>query len=260
MITQKYILFGLLAIIFTTSSMMTPTAAYASNHQNGTPFLQEEIDAIAVIVDEILAELEELKKLKVSWVNVTDVPAGFADGIDNDLLAELDCNTDQIIKSNGILWNCVDDESRSATVSGSPGLDCNMIRLMLGQSLQQDTRNGCDLRGAPFDIMDISGADLTGADISRFKSPAWFHEGIASQVDFTDANLSELDFYRTDLSGSNFSGADLTGALFQHAVLTDAIFTDADLTNANFNDSVDQPIGSIDCIGTPINAMFTCTG
>ena len=89
---------------FVTGSIMTSTTAYASSHQNGTPFLQEEIDAIAAIVDEILAELEELKNLKVSWVNMTDVPAGFADDIDNDLLAGLNCNTDQIIKSNGILW------------------------------------------------------------------------------------------------------------------------------------------------------------
>ena len=50
----------------------------------------------------------------------------------------------------------------------------------------------------------------------------------------------DFDFFEVDLLGANFSGA----------------FLD----DADFGDAINQPIGSIDCIGTPNDATFTCTG
>jgi len=234
LMTHKTIMIGLVAISLVVGSSSIVTS-YASDHQNGTPFLQEELDAIEEIV---LGLQDQLDNVMVSWTNVTGVPAGFADDIDNDLLAGFSCSTDQIIKydGNANIWQCADTGDGSTTVISSAGMDCNTIRFMLGQSPQLDTRDGCDLEDAPLDIADISGADLSGA----YMFGAIFDGGKAVGVNFSGAELRQMDFYETDLSGVNFSGANLDGAYFDQAI--------------------NQPTGSIDCIGTPNDATFTCTG
>lgn len=42
----------------------------------------------------------------VDWAEVTGKPAGFADDVDDDALGGLSCNTDQLIRWNGSVWEC----------------------------------------------------------------------------------------------------------------------------------------------------------
>lgn len=45
------------------------------------------------------------------WDGLTGVPAGFADGVDDDTLGALSCSLDQIPKWNGSAWVCAADEA-----------------------------------------------------------------------------------------------------------------------------------------------------
>ncbi len=49
------------------------------------------------------------------WDGLTDVPAGFADGVDDDTLGALSCTLDQIPKWNGSAWVCAADEVGGGT-------------------------------------------------------------------------------------------------------------------------------------------------
>jgi len=77
---------------------------------------------------------------------------------------------------------------------------------------------------------------------------------------FAEEDLSGVDFSGARLIDTYFFGTDLTNADFTDANISQAEFPDADLTGADFTGAINQPIGNIDCIGTPIGATFTCTG
>ena len=251
---SKFVLIGLMGIAFLAGSIMTSNMAYAAN---GEPFqfLEEQVAAIELIIQGLQ---DQLNDLHVAWDNVDNIPTGFADDIDNDLLMEIStsCTVDQIVKWDGTQWYCtmsadnedvswvrvdniptgfVDDIdndllmeiSTSCTVDqivkwdgiqwycatsadNEEGgdvalrkLDCLLIRIGLEKSPQIDFVSGCDLRNAEFNEMDITGANLSYADLTG----AGFDEGNISRVDFTGANLSNVDF-----SVNSY---------------TDAIFTDA---------------------------------
>jgi len=231
LLTKKYIILGLVAIAFVAGSS---GIGYSFAVPNGTPFLQEEIDAIIEIIQELQ---DQLDNIHVDWVSVTDKPAGFADDIDNDTLSFMDCTIDQIVKWNGNQWVCTD--SASDSLAGDFALrkvDCNIIGDLLDLSIQFDTMNGCNLVEVEFDDIEIPSANLSLADLTD----ATFDEADLTNADFSGANLSGVDFYGTDISDVNFSGA---------------IVNDADFSRA-----INQPTGPIDCIGTPIGATFTCTG
>ena len=44
------------------------------------------------------------------WTGLVGVPAGFADGVDNDSLAQVGCDNGQIVEWNGSAWVCGDDD------------------------------------------------------------------------------------------------------------------------------------------------------
>lgn len=86
----------------------TLVSASSASAASGTPFvfMQDEIDAI----NDLIKKLQnELKNIHVPWVNVTGIPTGFADNIDNDTLSQISfCATNQIVKWNGTHWVCDD--------------------------------------------------------------------------------------------------------------------------------------------------------
>jgi hypothetical protein len=54
------------------------------------------------------------------WTGVTNIPAGFADNIDNDALGALSCGSNQIAKWNGAAWSCTaDNDTVGALLCGS---------------------------------------------------------------------------------------------------------------------------------------------
>ena len=239
--TQKYTILGLVAIAFVAGSIMTSTVAYASDHQNGTPFLQEELDAINAIVADILLDITELQNLQVSWVDVIDIPADFADDIDNDLLAGLSCSTDQIIKWDGTQWVCA-----TSAINSDGGelalmkVDCNLLREILGEGIQTNTVNGCELGeiDLTFDTLDLSTFNLAKADLSlnTFVNVAFI------DADLTDASFTDTEFFGVNFSGANLSGTNFSGAEFCPkcvVILTGAF--------------ADPP-----CIGLVVDEIFIC--
>jgi hypothetical protein len=48
---------------------------------------------------------------EVAWGDITDTPAGFADGVDDDTLAGLACADSEVAKWNGAAWVCAADET-----------------------------------------------------------------------------------------------------------------------------------------------------
>ena len=68
---------------------------------------------------------------------------------------------------------------------------------------------------------DLSGADLSGADLFR--------------ANLSGANLSGADLFRANLSGADLSGADLSGADLFRANLSGANLSGADLFRANLS-------------------------
>jgi len=91
---------------FILGSLVSAPSVYAPQ---GEPFvfLEGEIEAIKLLIEELNAKLENVV---VKWVNVADKPSGFADDIDNDTLSEISgsCTTNQIVKWNGTHWVCAD--------------------------------------------------------------------------------------------------------------------------------------------------------
>ncbi len=90
---------------FILGSLVSASSASAAS---GTPFvfMQAEIDAINMLIKDMQ---DELKNIHVPWVNVTGIPTGFADNIDNDTLSQISfCTTNQIVKWNGTHWVCAD--------------------------------------------------------------------------------------------------------------------------------------------------------
>ena len=83
-----------------------------------------------------------------------------------------------------------------------------------------------DLSGADLSGVDLSGIDLSGADLTYAN---------LSGADLTYANLSGADFSGTDLSGAEFRYANLSGAEFRYANLSEANLKYANLSGANFN-------------------------
>ncbi|MFC8678057.1 pentapeptide repeat-containing protein [Streptomyces griseorubiginosus] len=79
--------------------------------------------------------------------------------------------------------------------------------------------SGADLTGADLTRATLSGADLTGADLTR---------ATLSGADLTDADLT-----RANLTRANLSGADLTGADLYSTILREADLTGADLTGVS---------------------------
>lgn len=85
--------------------------------------------------------------LRLGWARLIDLPAGFADAIDNDLLATLSCADGQIIKRLLGVWNCANEVAAGAglkkanntlslapanatTLGGVLAKDCGYARLV----------------------------------------------------------------------------------------------------------------------------------
>ena len=228
--------FGLLSLIILFN--LTSDVAYA---QQGTPFLQEEIDAIIEIIQDIQ---DQLDNITVTWVNIDNIPSGFADDIDNDTLMEIStsCTIDQIAKWDGIQWNCADSaENDEGGDVALRKLDCYILRDVFGYTKEINFQDGCDLR----DLSPKINTDL-------------------SNLNLKFANLNGAFFDVTDLTNTNFSYADLTDAAFDDAILVDADFTGAnlsnvefygvDITGATFTDAYANPpcSGILECDSFPI--------
>ena len=106
-------------------------------------------------------------------------------------------------------------------------------RSKIGIGLERESKFQLDLRGAKlgdlnlmnFEHVDLSWANLSGADLSRLNlrphtDMSWIHA--------VSVNLSSACLVDVNLSVTRFWGADLSGALLQGANLSGAAFSDLD--------------------------------
>ena len=84
--------------------------------------------------------------------------------------------------------------------------------------------SGANLTGADLYRADLSGADLAGANLCRAN---------LYMANLSGANLTGADLYRADLTGTDLSGANLTGADLYRADLSGADLAGANLCRAN---------------------------
>jgi uncharacterized protein YjbI with pentapeptide repeats len=78
-------------------------------------------------------------------------------------------------------------------------------------------------------IIDLSGADLAGANLSK----AALFDAVLAGINLHGANLAGADLMRTDLGGANLSNTNLQGAHMFDTNLNSANLTKANLRNAH---------------------------
>ncbi len=76
------------------------------------------------------------------WSGLTGVPAGFADGVDNDSLAALSCSSGQIPKLSGSGWGCAADNNTIYTAGIGLGLKMTTFSLAASYRLPQGCAKG----------------------------------------------------------------------------------------------------------------------
>ena len=97
---------------------------------------------------------------------------------------------------------------------------------------------GRDGPDAPPNFANLSGADLSGADLRDVDISGWTFTGTnLRDADLSGANLVGAEFDDADLSGADLSGANLRFADLRGADLSGANLTDANLRNANLGNA-----------------------
>jgi hypothetical protein len=66
---------------------------------------------------ELTSTPSALFSAETPWTGVADKPAGFADGIDDDVVGGLACGGGEVAKWNGTLWACANDLVNAGTVT-----------------------------------------------------------------------------------------------------------------------------------------------
>lgn len=93
----------------------------------------------------------------------------------------------------------------------------------LNRLMADNACESCDLSGAQFARMRISGSDLVGSSLYG----ADLTGSVLFNVDFSNADLRDADFSGAVVQATQFSGANLTGA-----TLAGTVFVGADLSGA----------------------------
>ena len=106
-------------------------------------------------------ELQTGGQAQVHWGNLTNVPAGFADGADDDTLAGLSCTDGEVAKWDGTAWVCAEDEDTDTTVDGCT--DCLAIGVEVA-----------DPGGlADGDDDTLAGLSCTDGEVAKWDGTAW---------------------------------------------------------------------------------------
>ncbi|QDZ03043.1 alpha/beta hydrolase [Nitratireductor mangrovi] len=86
-----------------------------------------------------------------------------------------------------------------------------------------------------FEKIDLSGANLRGADLSRLNfAKAKFKHAMLLNADLSKSNFKDADFTRADLVGSSFDESYLAGALFDRPTIANVTFDRANGSGATF--------------------------
>lgn len=108
------------------------------------------------------------------WRGLLGVPAGFADGIDQDILGGMSCSNGQVVKWNGTAWTCADDEDTQYTAG--------MGLMLTGKQFAVDTTTiqarvvGTCASGSAVRVINADGTVVCQATVSP---AAWLLSGNA---------------------------------------------------------------------------------
>lgn len=91
----------------------------------------------------------------------------------------------------------------------------------------------CNLSGADLSKLNLTGANLRGADLSS----ATLSQANLTNADLTGANLEAAILNSANLSGASLTGANLKSASLENADLSYAGFISANLEAANLKDA-----------------------
>ncbi len=172
----------------------------------------------------------------VSWGKLTGTPGGFADGVDDGLLAEIDptvnelgqatlgCAAGQIAKFDGTLWACADD---AGAVGGPPSSDVVCAGCVSSGDIADGTIGTADLADGTVGAADVAfnyaasaskggaatdvacsgcialGSETTGSYDSTPDTIA--DDGAISSADITDGTVAVADV------AFNFAGSTSQG-------------------------------------------------
>ena len=127
-----------------------------------------------------------------AWGNLTGVPAGFADGVDDDIdtLGGLSCTNGQIAKWNGTAWSCSADVDTDTDTTYTAG-------------------NQLSLTGTKFDVLEGSGSGLD-ADLLDGQNGSYYRAwgnltGVPADIADGDANTTYSAGTGLSLAGTTFS-------------------------------------------------------
>ncbi len=93
-----------------------------------------------------------------------------------------------------------------------------------------------------FERIDLSDADLVGANLSRLNF---------QKSKFDNARLQEADLTRSNFEKASFSSADLTGVRFEGSILAEAVFENSILEKTSFQNA---DIDGVLIIGTELSS------
>jgi hypothetical protein len=92
-----------------------------------------------------------------AWSTITGIPAGFADGVDNDVLGGLGCAVGQVAKWNGVSWFCAADADTNTIYSAGFGLTLTGTTFAADTSVVQGRVAGVCPAGQSIRAIDATG-------------------------------------------------------------------------------------------------------